>query len=405
MQRCRCTRNPENPDGPCEPCLKFSKTSKKTIHHVPCSRYKLTEITLFRKGGLAITQRWKGATVRDVGDWAPGEPDIRYVQMQQNLCKTPMCFAVRRFVPSSTDNISRSWMDRGQMKKVDLAPYALADVEAAREVFGKYLDSHAFEGLLWVIETSFRDDLAREVYTMAYKHFESLSTASEECLQTSRRYMANLFRLWFAMRHTTGSSWLCGPEHLGTTKVDDESYPLGDRVSTPRLVVAQFNSIYITCYLMPLSALILKQLEAMFKSKAMNHWFTIFLSTFILLYEISHISEDRYRYARQNNHKDEYSLPLFVRELQEGANVILLHWHYLNCDIDPLTVDWSNARKTSLPNLDKDQLSFVVRAWEMMRSREEDVRANLDTNNYRWSLYFTSQMFEKNWAPRATYAG
>lgn len=128
--------------------------------------------------------------------------------------------------------------------------------------------------------------------------------------------MRALFKFWFAARestidcsrnilmiqgHTTGTAWICGEETLGMSPEKKErSYPLYNKISLPRMILAQFDSINCTRLLDVYGAEVTKNLEHLYLLNQPRWWFTIYLSTFILLREASHVSEDRYKHARRN---------------------------------------------------------------------------------------------------------
>lgn len=413
MQRIRCKENPNDPEGPCLTCAMVSKTSKKVIHRVSCVRYKLQEITLYRTSGLGITKRWEGVTMRDVDFTDAPELDIRFIQMDQGLCSEPMAFRVRRFVPQPGDVLYRKWLDKNDQihKMVELAPYALADIHETKDIFVKYIDNHAFECLHRFVSNSHTEtlgnaqDVIRDTYTMALSHFQSLGDNPQH--NDEKLFLANLFRFWFALRHTTGSSWIAGQERLGMIPVPDPSYPppLRGKVSTPRMIIAQFDSINTQFVLRTLAKKLLEKLEKFMKTKNTNRYLTIFVSCFILLHEISHMTGDRWRHGRDNGVEGGYSLPSFVRELQESANVILFHWHYYKSGIDPLSMDWDQRAKTPLADLSQDEIMFLINTWQRMKDREETIRNMWNKGLHFHSLYFVAQMFEQKWSPKKTFAG
>ncbi len=97
-----------------------------------------------------------------------------------------------------------------------------------------------------------------------------------------------------------GSAWLLGGENLGLSSGHGPNHPLADRVSVPRMVVAQFDSIrYVRLY-SKLAPEALRSLEIFLSSSNKDAWFTVFLSTFLLLHLVAGASQDRYRYAQQN---------------------------------------------------------------------------------------------------------
>jgi hypothetical protein len=98
-----------------------------------------------------------------------------------------------------------------------------------------------------------------------------------------------------------GSSYICGDDTLDMDpKLDDKSYPLWGRVSTPRMVVAQIDSINATEVIPSLRKRVLKSLELLIKANKTQHWFTIYIAVFLLLHNVSAISADRRRHGKDN---------------------------------------------------------------------------------------------------------
>lgn len=83
-------------------------------------------------------------------------------------------------------------------------------------------------------------------------------------------------------------------------EVKDETYPLFGKVSVPRMILAQFDSINHTKLLSKYGHKVLRDLETFIFHNQSSFWWPIYLCVFILLHEASVISADRYRHARNN---------------------------------------------------------------------------------------------------------
>lgn len=79
------------------------------------------------------------------------------------------------------------------------------------------------------------------------------------------------------------------------------NHPLPGRVSVPRMIVAQFDSIRYERIYKKLAPEVLRMLDGFFASRNREAWFTVFLATFLLLHQVACFSKDRYRYTRQNS--------------------------------------------------------------------------------------------------------
>lgn len=205
-----------------------------------------------------------------------------------------------------------------------------------------------------------------------------------------------------------GSSHICGDDKLGMgPKVDDKTYPLWGRVSTPRMIIAQIDSINAVEVIPPLRKKVLSTLASLISANKTQHWFTIYIATFLLLHNVSTISADRRRHGRANgamvwttrssrlapcysgelggrlagNEWDMltcvgtaqkgYSLPGFVEGLQEGGNILLAYWHYYRTDEDPLEVECMGRHRSRLADLGAEQFSFVTQSCRVLRQKSE----------------------------------
>lgn len=201
-----------------------------------------------------------------------------------------------------------------------------------------------------------------------------------------KAFLQRFFVFWFCIREcfrglllqapfsfdpgfTTGSAYISGPDKLGCLPVQDEDYPLGKRISVPRMITAQCDSIMVTKFLRPMSSEVLNEFERFFHTGNPDNWFMLYACTFMLLHEVAFSSQDRRRHAVENwitdvclcgthfillssNHgdvQDRYSVSDFVMDLQFGANIILCYWHYYRT-MDPSDEGWDIFCQIIKPN-------------------------------------------------------
>ncbi|RYP64709.1 hypothetical protein DL769_006557 [Monosporascus sp. CRB-8-3] len=82
----------------------------------------------------------------------------------------------------------------------------------------------------------------------------------------------------------------------------------------------------------------------MIASTGPRHFFSIYLAVFMFLHETSLIPPAGTD-GRDNGLEEPYSLPDQVEAVQEGASIILSHWHYYNRGFEPLRADWEKGEK------------------------------------------------------------
>lgn len=169
----------------CKACSAYSKDSKKTIHRIACFRGKLTDVTLYREGGLNLTKRWKGIEMKNVGD-REDPNDIRTIKFTQGLCDEPIVIKVVRFRPQEGDVTVRWWtetVDNQEVrKKKELAPYCLADIHTTASEFKQYIERNALPALLRLRRPQAtllgsipaEMDVVERTYQMAVQHYGEL---------------------------------------------------------------------------------------------------------------------------------------------------------------------------------------------------------------------------------------
>ncbi|KAM0292033.1 hypothetical protein ACHAO9_003596 [Fusarium lateritium] len=243
--------------------------------------------------------------------------------------------------------------------------------------------------------------------------------------------LGNLFILWCAIQYTVGSLHINGKETLGMVpETVDETYPLYGKVSLPRMIVAQFDTLNYNAVLERYKEKLLKDIDWLFSQDKSRWWFTIYLIVFVLLREASRMTADRYRHARANHgSKLRYSIPAFVEGLHESCNNVLTHWHYYNCNIWPRHSSISNKRGDHFENLATVHLNLVrqtrkapevkkhLSVWKLYKTENGKVdkitlskdagcvRYTGKQDKFDWDhpSYWVAQMFEKDWYPHPTY--
>jgi len=98
-----------------------------------------------------------------------------------------------------------------------------------------------------------------------------------------------------------GSLYIQGEETLGMIpETQDKSYPLYGKIAAPRMLVAQFDNLVYNAVLETYREKLLRDLDWLFSQDKRRWWFTIYVIVFILLREVSRMTADRYRHAREN---------------------------------------------------------------------------------------------------------
>ncbi|KAI1475348.1 hypothetical protein F4774DRAFT_421648 [Daldinia eschscholtzii] len=353
-RKLKCKADPEDPRGvDCLTCRDINMDSKKVIHRLPCLRWKLAEVTLFREGGLELTKRWIGTKMKDLGprDWV-NNSDIRTIQMVMGS-RHPMILKVKKFTPNESDITWKYWVDsKGDKRRIDIEPYALASIWETAKRYEEYIYDYARPAVREYAQDPEVDDLVRRTYQAAVDYAQRCKDVSPRMrLEEIKNgvLLEQYFYLWFATRNTLRSAFIVGEEKLDMKAVDDPECPYHGTIPIPRMIPAQFDSLGHRI-LMRSRKLMLEGLWKVMAGKNPHHFYFVYLVVFMLLHEVSFTSADRLRRARDNKYKEyRYDLAKFVEELQEGANNILSHWHYYKRDVNALMMEIeSDDRKNAV---------------------------------------------------------
>jgi len=101
-------------------------------------------------------------------------------------------------------------------------------------------------------------------------------------------------RMWFALRHESSSEWLC-KEGTSGWQAGKTAGP-----TVPGMIVAQLESIRHERMLKDLVPAVLERLENYLVSRNGQTWFTVYLSCFLILHQVSYSTSSRARWARDN---------------------------------------------------------------------------------------------------------
>jgi hypothetical protein len=151
------------------------------LSKLPCLRYKITEIKLFKPGqvpGMEWTRRWSNNTIDDISTWASKQP--RRIQVTEGYCSDPLELEVNRFVPVDGDMLYRNWVAGGIKKQALIPPYAIVDLATAEQAFRDYINRGGADFFKHVLDH--KDKLLWETYSVAIERANSPETVSSQIL-------------------------------------------------------------------------------------------------------------------------------------------------------------------------------------------------------------------------------
>lgn len=274
------------------PCKKVENTKAARL---PCLRYKLTDLTLYKTGqvpGYEWTQRWTKGTSDPIKLWASSE--IRTVEISVQFSTMRLSLKVRRFVPQEGDKLERTWAYRGTKKSALIPPYALIDIEAGTAEYTTYIRNSMKE--MFMIMLGDQDAILYRTYLLAHSIWQNADRKSE-----AFGLLNWALRLWVAIRLSTTSAFIAGEETLDMpANILDSSSPDHGKIPLPPVMGAQMDMILIHHIQSKLRHELLDNLSKVMLRNKPKSWLVTYLVSFILLHNISLITKHDANYATKH---------------------------------------------------------------------------------------------------------
>lgn len=140
------------------------------MRNLPCLRYKVTEVRLFREGSFAAgrewSHRWVSNKLVNIKAWA--SPEVKELRITQDYGPSAITLRVREFVPIKGDMLHRQWADGAVTKSVTIPNFAILDMAAALQTYKEFIVSegpHFFKSAV-----DYNDRLLWSTYSAAIKY-------------------------------------------------------------------------------------------------------------------------------------------------------------------------------------------------------------------------------------------
>jgi len=140
------------------------------MSRLPCVRYKLADVRLFREGSFATGHEWShrfsGKKMQNITAWA--SPEIKTIYVTQDYGGAAIAFNVREFKPVEGDMLHRQWADGDVIKKVPIPNYAVVDMATALQ---SHKDHIVGDGAKYFTSALKKDDkLVWDTYDTAFRY-------------------------------------------------------------------------------------------------------------------------------------------------------------------------------------------------------------------------------------------
>jgi len=396
MQRIRCNPDDEHDSGWCVGCIKISTNSK--VYRLSCLRWKITDVKLFKPGQVKErlwTRRWADGVVDDIDKWEPLEP--KYIQVTEGYTGQSVVLKVRKFIVQEGDELDRTWVSGGEKKRVRVAPFAIVDAEEAKVEFERYIRDQHISCCHKLLGNRGMGDLLWETYDFAIRTMTRPSTSEAE-----KKLLASTLKLWMSVRLTTKSFEIVGDEKLGMPQdlINDRNSALYHKTPLPPVMGAQIDTILIHQLQPQLRRATLEELQKMTQDKKQKTWLVTYLVTFILLHNISMITEHDAQYAKKHDLKRKFAREDSVKEYNLGANTLLAYHHYCCKGVYPFAADCRDQDLQNLAELDDYGTSFVQFTRQCVSAQKAHWEHLWQEERYGDDYYYISQLYEQNWQPR-----
>lgn len=292
---CELSQCVQNPDGEGAPCLACLKAMNARGGGLPCLRYKITEVRLFKSGqvpGFEWTNRWIDNISDNIGKWA--SDDVKTIQISKTGSSQHIELRVRRFEPFPGDKVRRTWVHNGTQRSVEVPPYALVNLDHAKQAYSRHIMAALGETLGHF--AGGRGCLIR----LTYKHAAHVWRNGRLSLEWKSLLTAS-FKLWMAVRLSTTSDFIVGEEKLGMPDdILDETSPHVGKIPVPPVLGAQLDIVLIHHIQTSLRRELLDRLQGMFMKSKPSTWLVTYLVTFMLLHNAALLIKHDAAYARKH---------------------------------------------------------------------------------------------------------
>lgn len=394
MQRIRCEIDPDDKHGTCLTCQRVSSVK---IWRLPCLRYKITDVRLFKPGpvkGYEWTRRWTEGVPGDISLWE--SPDTKWVRVTEGYTNHSIMLRVRKFVPQDGDSLSRTWVANGQKREVQIPAYAIVNLDEAKSAYNEYIKSGYFDCCKSILRSKAK--LLHATYMMAMKAAQDRQTPEKE-----RELLTKALRLWMAIRLTTKSTVIVGNETLGMTRdIMDQTSPLHGQIPLPPVMGAQIELVLIHQIQSALRRELLENLQAMTQANKHKTWFTTYLVTFILLHNVALLCQHDAGYARKHGIKTRFARQDMVQEYQIGANILLAYYHYCTKGVYPFSPDCKDQDLSTLAELDESKTKVVLATRKVVKEHRNQWAKIRQSADYENDMFYISQLYEEQWSPLPT---
>ncbi|KAK0721967.1 hypothetical protein B0T26DRAFT_643248 [Lasiosphaeria miniovina] len=375
--------------SPYESCtLCLCTRTYKGVPRMPCSQSAIKEVVFFRKGPAPNEPLFTSRRILfDLRDISKPNVAVKTLELTQKPGRHGPSLTVyaSEFSPLPEDVISYKWKDTsGKAREMTMPLFCLTNLDKVTKQFRQYIEV-ANRSYMDALRTE--DKLAWETFSMAMNHSE----------KKPKSLVSIALDLWAISRMIETPWQMCGSDTLGVSRINDPTNPHDGAIPIPPIMDTQLDQIVIQNVLLPLRNELVSKFDNMTAPPKPEDWFEIYLTAFILLNHIARLAKHSVAHAKLHTMPTKYSNKEFLEGAFHTAKIILARFHFVCNGSAPLRLNWKLPTTCAMANLEPDQVAFMETTQAAIRSRENDLRHLLPTHEYENPLYWSHQLFFKEW--------
>ncbi|KAF8852530.1 hypothetical protein BDZ45DRAFT_109361 [Acephala macrosclerotiorum] len=341
----------------------------------------------------------KGALVLKNGKTLFEAPRRVYLTQEINL--TTFAVTASRFQPGPDDTTAYVWTDAAGIKRdYKMPPYYITDMAEAGENMRQYARTARPEFTKAVLVNA--NPIVRKTFEEAERYY----TASKSNL------VAAALMFWSATRMIERFWLICGDDTLGMSPMEQNLglcrlSPFYDAIPVTPVMDTQLDELAIKDVLIPLNINLLRLLKAKVLAKKKEHWYEIYLASFIILHNSERVNEHildfchRFGVEPQPKSNDDTSLS---HAYYHGCKTVLVYFHFASGGAAPLSLDWDDASQdTSV--MTHEQIAYLRDIKAELLRQDADLQVIKGASMYENEMYWCHQMFFPDWKADMPHTG
>lgn len=214
-----------------------------------------------------------------IQSWIADEHKL--VRVSEGLGSKTIEVSVRQFVDDGRRGRMPGVCDTDSNRPILTASYALTDLKAGEEAYANYIP-----GIIGSVLKRFSgpsDQLLHQTYRLACQKYQDRTTPSDVS-----ELLGLAFRLWTAVRLSTLPTFIVGNEALGSAGgMSHQSGLCTAQVPAPPIVRAQLQTALAHYVQRTVRPALIGKLQSMMCRNRKDAWLANYLSTFMLLHNIT----------------------------------------------------------------------------------------------------------------------